>query len=411
MRLPTILDRYPAKMVSKLADRLIDAYASRAEHIVDPFCGSGAVLVAAQRRLIRATGVDINPVAGLLCETKLRGFDAEGASALAAEWVAKARRSTRRLPVQWDGADYWFTAATIAKYERLRATATGLRLVESNEGRAVLLSYALSVRLCSRADQRSPKPFISAEAVRHRAGKHFDPYKVLPDILQGVSRLHAGKRASLGQFQLADVSARPAARLGLQCSHIVTSPPYINAQDYFRNFKLELHLLEGMLSFSVDEIKERFIGTERGDLASWVSAKEVREHCDMLPKLRMLRTTHPRLASVVHRYVHDMGNAFDQCHAMLQSGGTCVVVCGDNLLGGQRISTWRVLDRLLVERGFVLRDRFRDAIQDRLLPPKRSGHKGLIKEEVVSAYTLRKVSLPRRHEIGTVGPRVEGLGR
>jgi threonine dehydrogenase-like Zn-dependent dehydrogenase len=143
-----------------------------------------------------------------------------------------------------------------------------------------------------------------------------------------------------------------------------------------------------MLPFRVQDLKERFIGTERGDLTRCVSEKEAREQCDTIPQLQILRRTHPRLAAVVHRYVHDMGNAFDQCRRMLRPGGTCVVVCGDNLLGGQRISTWRVLDRLLGERGFVLRDRFRDSIQDRLLAPKRSGHRGLIKEEVVSAYSL-----------------------
>ena len=49
MRLASKLDRYPAKMVSKLADRLIERYASEAGSVLDPFCGSGAILVAAKR--------------------------------------------------------------------------------------------------------------------------------------------------------------------------------------------------------------------------------------------------------------------------------------------------------------------------------------------------------------------------
>ena len=45
--------------------------------------------------------------------------------------------------------------------------------------------------------------------------------------------------------------------------------------------------------------------------------------------------------------------------------------------------------KVLEERGFKLFDHFRDPIGDRMLPPKRCGHKGLIKEEVISAFRLR----------------------
>ena len=51
-----------------------------------------------------------------------------------------------------------------------------------------------------------------------------------------------------------------------------------------------------------------------------------------------------------------------------------------------RLPTWQILGDMLESRGFKLVDRFSDKIHDRLLPPKRSGHKGLIKEEVVSAF-------------------------
>jgi hypothetical protein len=40
----------------------------------------------------------------------------------------------------------------------------------------------------------------------------------------------------------------------------------------------------------------------------------------------------------------------------------------------------------LVERGFKQLDSFTDRIKDRMLAPKRCGHKGLIKEEVLLAF-------------------------
>lgn len=58
------------------------------------------------------------------------------------------------------------------------------------DGRAVLLSFALSVRLCSKADQRSPKPFISKQAIEQREGRHFDPYRIIPALISELSECY-----------------------------------------------------------------------------------------------------------------------------------------------------------------------------------------------------------------------------
>jgi hypothetical protein len=173
-------------------------------------------------------------------------------------------------------------------------------------------------------------------------------------------------------------------------SHIITSPPYINAQDYFRNFKLELHLLEDMLPFKVDHLRHDFVGTERGPLLERVPLGTLEANLGILPELEKLQRRSVRLAAVVHRYLHDMGHSFDVLRQRLDPGGIIVIVCGDNLVGGIKIRTWRGLQQLLRERGFRLFDQFTDQIGDRLLAPKRLGHRGLIKHEVVSALRLSR---------------------
>ena len=246
------------------------------------------------------------------------------------------------------------------------------------------------MRLCSRADQRSPKPFISQEARRRRAGRHFDPNRTILELLEELSALYGGGEWDGGsRFVCADVRDR---RLSLGAlgrhSHAITSPPYINAQDYFRNFKLELYLLEGVLPFKAGKLANQFVGTERGRLLAGVAQESIDSDLILAPALGELRIRAPRLCAVVHRYLYDMRNAFDAVKEMLEADGCLVVVCGDNLVGGVRLCTWSLLDEILQEKGFTLFDRFRDPIRDRLLPPARLGHRGLIKEEVVSAYRL-----------------------
>ena len=169
-------------------------------------------------------------------------------------------------------------------------------------------------------------------------------------------------------------------------SHVVTSPPYINAQDYFRNFKLELYVLESLLPFQVDKIKDKFVGTDRGHLSERVDETERAEFRRSVRGLAGMEQRTPRLAAVVYRYLHDMGLSFDRIAKCLEPGGKFVLVCGDNIVGGLKIRTWDVLQKMLLGRGFAMVDTFRDPIRDRLLAPKRSGHKGLIKEEVVCCY-------------------------
>lgn len=389
MRLPTRLDRYPAKMVSRLADDLVSRYAGNATRVLDPFCGSGAVLTAAARAGIAVTGIDINPMGVLLSQTKLNGFDPSVAAEMVEDVIDRAKSTRSPFTIEWDAKDYWFTRKTLDKFERLRAGIAETRTrANEKERTAVLLSLALSVRLCSRADQRSPKPFISATARSNRSARHFDPYHFLRSILEDLSVLYGSDTPSVkSKVMMANVvQEKPLkTRIGLH-SHVITSPPYINAQDYFRNFKLELHVLDGLLPFKVALIKEKFVGTDRGGLTNGLSEEEMVEFRRLVRGMKGLEQRSPRLGAVVHRYLHDMGTVFDRVDQWLEPRGRLVLVCGDNLVGGMRIRTWEVLQKMLDARGFAVVDTFRDQIRDRMLAPKRSGHKGLIKEEVVCCY-------------------------
>jgi len=387
IRLPTYIDRYPAKMVATLADKLITRYTSRCTELLDPFCGSGAILTAAHQRGIPVAGLDINPYAVLLSKVKLQGFHLPSARNLRDRLVKRATSLQSPPPIPWATRDYWFTKGTILKYEKLRYVATRMRLNCSREGRAVLLAYALSVRRCSRADQRSPKPFISKRAIERRKGHHFDPLNDITALLEELGELYGDPKPGTSQVICADLrSAGNCAELTGRFSHVLTSPPYINAQDYFRNFKLELHLLDGLLPFDLAELKSCFIGTERGNLLEGIPKRVICYHRSLLPHLKQLEVAHPWHASIIHRYLSDMGKSFDSIRSFLRKDGVLVVVCGDNLVAGYRVRTWCLLSRLLEDRGFVLFDRFGDRIECRTVPPQRKGHKGLIKQEVISAF-------------------------
>ncbi len=64
------LHPYPARMVPQIARRLLGRLAHRNDVVLDPFCGSGGVLVEARLAGLNCVGIDINPLACLLAEVK-----------------------------------------------------------------------------------------------------------------------------------------------------------------------------------------------------------------------------------------------------------------------------------------------------------------------------------------------------
>ena len=338
---------------------------------------------------MRVAGVDINPISSLFARVKLCGFDPEKANSTLVRIVDAALSGVYYLPIKWDLKDYWFTPATLSKFEALRGAIRHFELHDSDEKAAVLLALCLAVRVCSRADQRSPKPFISKIARQERFGRHYDPLRETQDLLKLLATYYGSStpKSAGYEFLIADIASKGVLVNRLpKHSHVITSPPYINAQDYFRNFKLELHVLEGLLPFKVSKLKDRFIGTERGNLLQAGQETQPYPLIERVPQFRRLQERSRRHANIVRRYFLDMSMAVENISDCLEPGGVMVVVCGDNLIAGERIKTWQILATMIEEAGFCLFDSFADPIKDRLLAPKRLGHKGLIKEEIVMAF-------------------------
>jgi site-specific DNA-methyltransferase (cytosine-N4-specific) len=62
---------YPARMIPQVAKTLIQTYSKNQNDVcIDPYCGSGTVLVESKLHGIRSIGVDANPLAVLLAKVK-----------------------------------------------------------------------------------------------------------------------------------------------------------------------------------------------------------------------------------------------------------------------------------------------------------------------------------------------------
>lgn len=69
------LHPYPARMIPQIASRLISDYSEKKDLVLDPFCGSGTVLVESMLKNRNSIGNEINPLAILLAKVKTTPLD------------------------------------------------------------------------------------------------------------------------------------------------------------------------------------------------------------------------------------------------------------------------------------------------------------------------------------------------
>lgn len=377
------IDKYPAKMVPHLARYAIKEVSKVGELVFDPFCGCGTVLVESCLLGRRSVGIDVNPVAVLLARAKSVTFNVDKfiESALAVVVAAKRMSVVPRMPEpRW--LPFWFTTGTLNKLRKLRC-AIGKAAVSARFRSLLRTCLILAVRRCSLADPRSPKPFISRRSRELRKGRHFDSFRIFADVaVQLCKSVKEYSNALSDPPAIARVSAGDARKAtGNQVERVdavVTSPPYLSAQDYYRSSKLEL-AVSGLWKPNIERgLGKRIIGSGRGGILQRKSCKARLRRPDSgisVPKLSA------RSAAVVQDYLFDMRLMLASVFQCLRTGGKCCLVIGDSTVEGCYLPVHQWFLKLARGAGFRLFRHEIDLIRDRRVPPKREGHASVIDRE------------------------------
>lgn len=111
------LHTYPARMIPQVTEKLITKFAKSDDLCIDPFCGSGTVLVEAKLKGIRSVGVDANPLAVLISKVKTTPIKKE---VLEREWSSLRQKIegdiSKEKPVEVPtikNLEYWFKPQAI----------------------------------------------------------------------------------------------------------------------------------------------------------------------------------------------------------------------------------------------------------------------------------------------------------
>ncbi len=227
---------YPARMHPDTAQRLIARLSAAGETVLDPFCGSGTVLVEARRLGRVGLGYDVNPLSRELSWLKtLAPSDAwlaslsEEAARVAAHADERRKRkagATQRYP---DADRAQFAAHVLLELDGLR---DGLQKSPQPEQRRAL--FLVLSALLTKVSQRAGDS--TAHATEKRVAPGF-PSRFFVKKATELCRQLAEYRQSLpaeappSSCTLGDARKLPGLAAG-SVKLVVSSPPYPGVYDY-----------------------------------------------------------------------------------------------------------------------------------------------------------------------------------
>ncbi len=386
---------YPAKMFHRIPAEILDSFERGPLAVLDPFCGSGTVLLEAAMRGHRAIGADVNPLARLLSKVKTRRLDG---TTICDEAMGIAKRAATgtatidvgRLP------EYWFLPAA-----RQALVRTNLEIQQASRGsHRDFLRICLSaiVRPCSLADPSVPPPVRLSTKRAHRAGGRYarDLERALAvtaetvrdafcervqSNVQRMSELRGvrgyGRVRILGQSAEAAATGLPPQSVDV----IITSPPYCGAQKYVRSLKLEMMLL-GFERRDIDAADRRTLGTERLSVRHALKrmATPLQETHSLVQAIAERNTTR---ALMVAEYVRYLERFAQECARVLKRRGEAFVTFGRGHVAGIPVAWDGVFASLASRAGLRLEAVLVDRIPSRGLMTSRHRSSGVIEDERV----------------------------
>jgi DNA modification methylase len=391
---------YTAKLIPQIPRYFIEKYTQKNDIILDPFCGSGTTLLEARLLGRNAIGIDINPLATLISEVKTNQIDINELSFAIRLVKENIRNCNGKANVDFPNKDYWFAKKAQKELSKIKFCIEHLKdKFNDNINKFFFVCFSSVIRKSSYADPRMAKTYKSKRVIEKiKDGWMPTPIKYFEEALdKNFERIKALSEHLNGSNNYVKVFQGDARETSAILKHhgikkvdfIITSPPYINAQDYFRSYKLELWWLGLATPEEVRDLNKRAIGTETilGYNYNFMPKSEIQPLNAILHKIWRMNK---KKSYIVYNYFENMKIVLKECYSVLKTGGYFCLITGCNTICGLEIPSYKILAHIAKDNGFELIEVIRDEIKNRSLPPKRNHNGGIIKEEWITVFQKRR---------------------
>jgi len=359
---------YPAKFIPQVVRFCIDKFTKKGDTILDPFAGSGTVGLEALITERNAVLLDLNYLLEVIAPIKFyKGRDIINKHILYKK-IEQIRTETKQFIPDYKNIRYWYPDSFFDTISRYWA---GLHKLDDNIYKWIIQASLVKVsKLFSWAEHRTPKLFRSKfkrEYIENLL--QTDWHKELDEKLIALSYKYCDavqqlqiktQRYSNNIEYLAGVDSSKL-KLNKKIDTLITSPPYLQAQEYIRTSKLDLYWL-GYTDNQIKTITKLEIPYRKA------------ERIIETKTLNIIRNQikNKKLLNILNSYFdHTIASLENNMNLLGVNGKACIFV-GNPKIDGIEIETWKILVEYFTEKNFRFEMVFDDKIKTRQLFGQRN---------------------------------------
>ena len=354
---------YPAKFIPQVVRYALESFTKEDNWVVDPFAGSGTVGVEAYLCERNAFLIDLNPLLDYMIPLKVPPKKERLREDYLGQMLDSLEKSDNYFAPAWSNIAYWYPPEMLETLSRC----WGFIKNSERDTYITIIESALlkASKHFSYAEHRTPKLFRSKskrkyveellqtdweEKLRKMIRSHsLETLRNMNDFAAVTSRRNNSVEFKGG----VDSSYFSFPR---EFDALITSPPYLQAQEYMRTVKMELF----WLGYNEEEIRK---------LSRLEIPYRKADRVIQTPSLDKIRSklTRDDLVKLLDSYFCHTINALENAMNPLKANGTACIFIGNPLIDGIKVEIWRILMEYFTDNGYLFENLYEDRIKHRQL--------------------------------------------
>lgn len=393
---------YPAKFIPQVPRFVINKFNLKRKIILDPFAGSGTTAVESLITGNSNISNDINPITRFLIKVKTLKLNPQDYLSYVDRLnyhIDSIPKCNLKFVPRWGNLDYWYPEDILHALTKIWGY---IHNIDENEGniKYILKASALYIsRKYSYGEDKSPKLFRSKQKtikMRELSNKfHEQGLELLQNellrkakqYLKCIIQFSSSMKTKYKKVNLIDTTGEQflmvlnssIEELGQILSKetvdcIITSPPYIYAQEYFRSTKIDMYWLDMVDDESVRKLTRREIGQKSKpfcDLsAELLKIEPYKNTANTIKKLSDNFKTKENICRF-EAYFNDMLYFVQLSAKLLVKKGILAIFIGEPKVFGSPVNVKDIISEMLSQSNLKVRQTFFDIIKSRHLSKNR----------------------------------------
>lgn len=402
-----LIHPYPAKLLMHIPYYFLnnDIISKEGDVGLDPFCGSGTVLLESILAGRNCLGVDANPLAQLISQVKTSNIDITIINKHLSKIKKKYFLSHDSYIPGVINIDHWFSKRVQLELSELLAVIRTISDIKYYN--FFLICFSVCVRKVSNADPRVSVPvklkidrYNNHQSLKNKVTQNIEDIlnvsvlnKFCEIVESNTKRIESFNRIK-NSVPKARVISNDARKITSSLSstkllpaesvdYVITSPPYAGAQKYIRASSLNLCWTELSEPSLLKQLDNKNIGREmylKSEYLNFIPTGIL--DADIM--LEEIYKEYPLRSHIASNYIREMKIAFTEITRVLKKGKYFVLVAANNQVCGRDFPTQYYLKTIAIQLGFNVELELIDDIHSYGLMTKRNKTASVITREWIT---------------------------